>query len=210
MADSRDREPAVPAPRCQATVAPPRHFLYPAILLLLAEEPRHGYRLVDPLLRFGFGPVDRPSVYRALADLENDGLLSSWDATPTAGSTRHVYGLTDEGRTALVGWMRVLADEKDNLDRMVARFRHLDDDPPDRWLRIGGVLHLDPCDPAAELGALAAALLVLDRCRRAGNEVHIELVATSEKGFDDDAVRDVAEAVHDLPFTMVSPPERSP
>ena len=63
----------------------------------------------------------------------------------------------------------------DNLDRMVARFRHLDGDPPDRF-----------------------------------NEVHIELVATREKGFDDDPVRDVAKAVHVLPFTMVSPPERSP
>lgn len=148
MTDGRDSEPALMAPRCQFTVAPPRHFLYPAILLLLAEEPRHGYRLVDPLLRFGFGPVDRPSVYRALADLENDGLLSCWDATPTAGSTRHVYGLTEDGRAALVGWMRVMAEEKDNLDRMVTRFRHLDDDPAGRLFTIGGVLHRDPCDPA--------------------------------------------------------------
>jgi hypothetical protein len=40
--------------------AAPRHFLYPSLLLLLAEKPRHGYRLVDPVLGLGFGPVDRP------------------------------------------------------------------------------------------------------------------------------------------------------
>ena len=36
-------------------------------------------------------PSTGPSVYRALADLEGDGLLRSWSASPTAGSTRHVY-----------------------------------------------------------------------------------------------------------------------
>lgn len=84
----------------------PTPFLYPALLLLLSEEPRHGYRLVDAMLRLGFGPVDRASVYRALGDLEADGLLYSWSASPTAGSTRHVYALTDEGVLALDQWRR--------------------------------------------------------------------------------------------------------
>jgi hypothetical protein len=33
--------------RCRFELTPPRHFLYPAILLLLVEQPRHGYRVVD-------------------------------------------------------------------------------------------------------------------------------------------------------------------
>ncbi len=118
-----DGEPAVNiSPRCRFELAPPRHFLYPAIVLLLAEEPRHGYRLVDALLALGFGPIDRPGVYRALADLEGDGLLDSWSATPTAGSTRHVYGLTAAGQDALDQWMRVIADERDGLDRVLFRY----------------------------------------------------------------------------------------
>lgn len=108
--------------RCQFGKAAPRHFLYPALLLLLGEEPRHGYRLVDALLRLGFGPFDRPSVYRALAELERDGLLRSWSASPTAGSTRHVYAVTPEGFTTLAGWMAVVEDEQSSLSDVLKRY----------------------------------------------------------------------------------------
>ncbi len=103
-------------------VRAPRHFLYPSLLLLLAEEPRHGYRLVDSLLRLGFGPVDRPSVYRALGELEADGLLHSWETSSTAGSPRHVYGVTDAGHRQLDRWMAVVADERDALQGVLKRY----------------------------------------------------------------------------------------
>ena len=112
--------------RCRFDIAAPRHFLYPSLLLLLAEEPRHGYRLVDSLLRLGFGPVDRPSIYRALADLEGDGLLHSWESDSTAGSTRHVYGVTDAGFRTLSGWMDVVADERSALEAVLKRYDTLD------------------------------------------------------------------------------------
>ena len=65
-------------------VAAPRHFLLPAILLLLAEEPRHGYSLAKGVYALQLGRVDRPSVYRALAQLESDGL----DRVVTGGTAR--------------------------------------------------------------------------------------------------------------------------
>ncbi len=111
--------------RCRFDIAAPRHFLYPSLLLLLAEEPRHGYRLVDSLLRLGFGPVDRPSIYRALGDLEGDGLLHS-ESDSTAGSTRHVYGVTDAGLQTLSSWMDVVADERAALDAVLKRYDTLD------------------------------------------------------------------------------------
>ncbi len=111
-----------PPRHCQFSIAAPRHFLYPALLLLLTEEPRHGYRLMDSLLRLGFGPVDRPSIYRALADLEADGLLHSWEATSTAGSARHVYGVTVEGHEALSTWMAVVDAERSALDVVLKRY----------------------------------------------------------------------------------------
>jgi hypothetical protein len=58
-----------PQGRCRFVVSPPRNFLYPALLLLLAEEPRHGYLLCDALSHLGLGRMDRPSVYRALGEL---------------------------------------------------------------------------------------------------------------------------------------------
>lgn len=112
--------------RCRFEIAAPRHFLYPSLLLLLAEEPRHGYRLVDSLLRLGFGPVDRPSIYRALAELEGDGLLHSWEAESTAGSTRQVYGVTEEGLRTLSRWMGVVTDERAALDAVLKRYDNLD------------------------------------------------------------------------------------
>ena len=44
--------------------APPRHFVLPAVLLLLSEEPSYGYEMVKGLRAFRFGDVDRPAVYR--------------------------------------------------------------------------------------------------------------------------------------------------
>src|SRR5688500_7322761 len=107
--------------RCNVRHALPRHFLYPALLLLLTEEPRHGYRLVDALLSLGFGPVDRPSVYRALADLEGDGFLESCTEPPTAGSTRYVYSVTTKGAAVLDTWMAVVGRQRDCLDLVLTR-----------------------------------------------------------------------------------------
>jgi PadR family transcriptional regulator, regulatory protein PadR len=107
---------------CRFELSPPRHFVYPAILLFLSEKPRHGYRLMDPIAGLGLGAVDRPTVYRALADLERDGLVEKWDAEPKAGATRHVYAVTEAGRQALEHWMAVLATERDQLDRVVERY----------------------------------------------------------------------------------------
>ena len=120
------------APKCHFEVAPPRHFLYPAILLLIGEEARHGYRLVDALLRFGFGPVDRPSIYRVLSDLAHDGLVVSWEAESIAGSNRHMYALTEAGRARLVEWMAVITVERDGLDRVLCRYEAWTGDEPDR------------------------------------------------------------------------------
>ena len=104
-------------------LAPPRHFLLPAILLLLSEEPGYGYGLVKELREFRFGSVDRPSVYRALAQLEGDGLVESWPGAATAGQTRRVYGLTPEGERALREWMGVIKEERVCLDAVLRRYQ---------------------------------------------------------------------------------------
>jgi PadR family transcriptional regulator, regulatory protein PadR len=105
------------------TFAPPRHFVLPAVLLLLSEDPSYGYELVKGLRAFRFGDVDRPAVYRALAQLEKDGLVESWSAESKAGQARRVYDLTDHGRRALRTWMGVVKEERDGLDRVLRRYR---------------------------------------------------------------------------------------
>jgi len=103
--------------------APPRHFLLPAILLLVSEKPGYGYSLVKDLHDFRFGQVERPAVYRALAQLEGDGLVKAWDEPAKAGQARKVYGITEHGARVLRAWMGVIKEERDCLDNVLHRYQ---------------------------------------------------------------------------------------
>lgn len=109
--------------RTRFELAPPRRFLLPAILLLLSEQQSYGYSLVKDLRALRFGNVDRPSVYRALAQLESDGLVDAWDEAGASGHARHVYALTQSGERILRAWMAVIKDERDHLDAVLRRYQ---------------------------------------------------------------------------------------
>lgn len=69
-----------------------------AALLLLAEEPRNGYQIMQEVQERSDG-VWRPSpgsVYPALQQLEDEGLIRSSEGS---GGTGKVFELTDAGRT---------------------------------------------------------------------------------------------------------------
>ncbi len=81
------------------------------LLLLLAEQPRHGYELAESLRMSEFEGITTSTVYRELAKLEEDGLVQSfWEASQTRGPARRVYELTTKGRKAL-GACAVAADD---------------------------------------------------------------------------------------------------
>jgi DNA-binding PadR family transcriptional regulator len=104
-------------------LAPPRRFMLPAILLLLSEQPGYGYGLVPRLAEFRFGRVDRPAVYRALAQLERDGLVqvSADDRHP--GQARRVYSVTPLGERVLRVWMGVIREEHAHLGEVIRRYQ---------------------------------------------------------------------------------------
>jgi PadR family transcriptional regulator, regulatory protein PadR len=82
-------------------------FTTPAVLLLLTQQPAHGYELLARLgkvfPRSGRLP-DPGAFYRLLRGLENDGaVISSWE-TPQAGPARRVYAITADGREQLDSW----------------------------------------------------------------------------------------------------------
>jgi DNA-binding PadR family transcriptional regulator len=104
-------------------LAPPRRFVLPAILLLLSERPGYGYGLVPRLQEFHFGHVDRPAVYRALAQLERDGLVEASSQNPTAGTARRVYRITALGERVLRVWMGVIKEEHDYLGEVLRRYQ---------------------------------------------------------------------------------------
>ena len=75
----------------------PASFLRPCLLLLLEEQPGHGYEMRDRLAQLLAVVIDTAVVYRALNAMEDDGLVSSrWERstaltevlTPTAFHAR--------------------------------------------------------------------------------------------------------------------------
>jgi DNA-binding PadR family transcriptional regulator len=76
--------------------------LDPLILATIAEEPAHGYAMLQRLKQRSGGTFDlaEGTIYPALHRLERDGLLSSsWSVQ--SGRRRRVYRVTRAGRSAL-------------------------------------------------------------------------------------------------------------
>ena len=69
-----------------------------AALLLLAEEPRNGYQIMQEVQERSEGTWSPSpgSVYPALSQLEDEGLIAAAD-----GEGRKLYALTDAGRKAV-------------------------------------------------------------------------------------------------------------
>ena len=72
------------------------------LLALIAEQPSHGYALVEALRERSNTTFDLPegTVYPALHRLESGGLIaSSW--SDAGGRRRRVYAITKRGRSVL-------------------------------------------------------------------------------------------------------------
>ena len=79
--------------------------LEPWLLLLVAENPAHGYELLERLNTLPDAPsADRGHLYRTLRRLEEQGLVTSAWQIPQAGPARHTYTLTADGLQALDAW----------------------------------------------------------------------------------------------------------
>jgi poly-beta-hydroxybutyrate-responsive repressor len=100
----------------------PRNFLRPCVLLLLREQPSHGYELLERLQPFGFSGEDPGGLYRALRVLERDGLVrSSWERS-TEGPHRRIYELTTRGGEELHRRAKELARARDTLGIFLSRY----------------------------------------------------------------------------------------
>jgi transcriptional regulator len=72
------------------------------LLAILADEPAHGYAVIEALRSRSGGMFDLPegTIYPALHRLENQGLLqSAW--AEDAARRKRIYQLTPKGRQAL-------------------------------------------------------------------------------------------------------------
>jgi PadR family transcriptional regulator PadR len=106
-----------------------RAFLRCCLLLLVAEEPGHGYELADRLNHWGFDlPGPRP-VYRELRSLEESGLARTVWAAPQSGPAPRVYALTASGQKALDRAANDLGDVQLLLDEFRARYLAIRKEP---------------------------------------------------------------------------------
>lgn len=100
----------------------PHTYLRACISLALAEQSGYGYELsLDlPALGAPHARVHTGTTYRALRELERDGLvLSHWDHSQ-AGRPRRVYSITTEGRE----WLDQAAQSVEEMRRGYSRFLH--------------------------------------------------------------------------------------
>ncbi|MGB9663190.1 MAG: helix-turn-helix transcriptional regulator [Moorellaceae bacterium] len=98
-------------------------LLQPYLLLLLYQEPAHGYELVEKLLEFGFHHcLDATTVYRNLRRMEEEGLVTSQWNTQGPGPARRLYQLTPEGEDVLHSWASTIRRRKETLEKFLDRY----------------------------------------------------------------------------------------
>lgn len=96
-------------------------FLQPCLLTMLERSEAHGYNLLNGLDEFGFDPdqLDPSLVYRALREMEADGLVSSQWGDESLGPQRRVYRITDDGERALDLWVEDLRQTRKEIDLLL-------------------------------------------------------------------------------------------
>jgi DNA-binding PadR family transcriptional regulator len=110
---------------------PERGFVQFLLLLLLNENPMHGYQLAEELQSRGYvreGRFKTGSLYTILNRMENKGSLKSTKQESDAGRPRRVYCITEEGKTHLKKGLQYMLHRKRFLDEMQEYYnRHFPD-----------------------------------------------------------------------------------
>lgn len=102
----------------------PHGFLRPCLLLLLAEQPAHGYDLAEQLGDFGF-VSDPGNVYRALHAMEVEGLVSAHHQPSDTGPDRRPYRITRSGRRSLVESTEAVGYARMDIDSFLRRHQRM-------------------------------------------------------------------------------------
>ena len=104
----------------------PRNFVQPCLLLLLYEQPDHGYELAARLSPMCVGdPGGAGGVYRALRGLERRGLVASRWEPSAIGPARRTYHITDRGLGVLDHHARELQRTHEALHVFLERYSRL-------------------------------------------------------------------------------------
>ena len=100
----------------------PKDFLRTSLLLLLREDPAHGYELIERAAVLGFERNDPGGLYRTLRKLEQDGFVrSAWEESKV-GPPRRIYSITRAGSQELHRRMAAVAEGTGIVAALLARY----------------------------------------------------------------------------------------
>jgi PadR family transcriptional regulator PadR len=110
-------------PTIEPTVAVlPRPHLEACLLLVLCEQPRHGYELMGEVARLGARAGDSATLYRALRRMEAEGLVRSRWETAARGPARRTYEVTELGEEWLRTAVLTLRHALSQLGALLGRY----------------------------------------------------------------------------------------
>ena len=101
----------------------PKNFLRPCLLLLLREDPAHGYDLLERIQSLGFDGSDPGGLYRALRALEKEKLVRSvWESSEN-GPDRRTYEITRAGMEELHRNAKAIAAGRQVVASFLSRYQ---------------------------------------------------------------------------------------
>jgi PadR family transcriptional regulator, regulatory protein PadR len=99
-------------------------MLEPALLILIKEQPRHGYTLMGELDALGMATFHPSVVYKTLREMEElEWIESNWDMSQTQGPPRKTYQLTRLGEEVLKNWAIELGKAQETIAKLLSRSR---------------------------------------------------------------------------------------
>ena len=100
----------------------PRNWLVPVSLVTLREQSSYGYELMERLTQFGFEKINPGTLYRALRQMEKEGLCKSEWETVHGGPARRMYSLTETGGAYLNSWYQEYKHYQKVLDAFATAY----------------------------------------------------------------------------------------
>lgn len=101
-------------------------LIQPAILVVLAQGPLHGYRLAEQIGQspmFGGQKPDVSGIYRFLKTMEKQGMVeSSWDVAKS-GPAKKSYQITNAGERCLERWIKTLEHHRQGITELLRAAR---------------------------------------------------------------------------------------
>jgi len=111
---------------CPCTGGTLDRLIQPAILVVLAEGPLHGYLVAERLGEmpsFAGQKPDVSGVYRFLKSMEHKELVvGSWDISES-GPAKKCYQITPNGQRCLQAWVKTLEDYRKSITDLLRAAR---------------------------------------------------------------------------------------